>query len=67
MGQNVKKIYIFGYLGGSGKTFNDQTGQIRKQFDNNFLSLNPEYELFFFFTYLGRHGWPKFQGSQTSS
>ena len=28
MGQNVKKLYIFGYLSGPGGGFNDQTGPI---------------------------------------
>ena len=56
--QNVKKIYILGYLGGPEGVFNDQaylafqlsshpyicTCQIRKQSDKKFLSLNPKYE-----------------------
>ena len=28
MSQNVKKMYIFGYLGGPEGVFNDQTGPI---------------------------------------
>ena len=71
MSQNVKKIYILGYLGGPEGIFNDQTGhillssyQIRKQSDKKFLSLNPKYEknilllVKIYFSYLGGPGGP---------
>ena len=38
MSQNVKNIYILGYLGVPEGVFNDQTGPIL-----HFLSLNPKY------------------------
>ena len=74
MSQNVKKMYILGYLGGPEGVFNDQTGPILlssyplthihvqvKQGNNliGFFNLNPKYEKnIYFFSYLGVLGGP---------
>ena len=70
MSQNVKKMYILGYLGGPEGVFNDQTGpillssyplthiyvhvKIRKQSDKKCSSLNPKYEKNILFFHIWR-------------
>ena len=68
----TKTKNILGYLGGPEGVFNDQTGhillssyplkpypctcQIRKQSDKKCLSLNPKYEKYTFFIFVGPEG-----------